>query len=157
MNLKCFVPHCCCGILFVFFVSAFPPLLSPSPAPSLLLCLNSGSAPFKDPAFAVSEGFSFGDRKETCEATSTVVKWDSLAFRAFLGCVTTCSQPYLYVTIYAAQVRESDKKSKVWLSNMFELQEFLISFLILLLVEEQLWFILGWEDCGEVNLLLNPQ
>ena len=55
---------------------------------------------------------------------------------------------------------ESDKKSKVWLSDLFELQEFLISFLILLLVEEEekrLWFISGWEDCGEVNLLLIPQ
>ena len=43
---------------------------------------------------------------------------------------------------------------------MFELQEFLISFLILLHVEEeekQLWFILGWEDRGEVNLELNLQ
>ena len=43
---------------------------------------------------------------------------------------------------------------------MFKLQELLISFLSLLLVEEeekQLWFISGWEDRGEVNLLLIPQ
>ena len=43
---------------------------------------------------------------------------------------------------------------------MFELQEFMISFLILLHVEEEekrLWFISGWEYGGEVNLLLNPQ
>ena len=50
------------------------------------------------------------------------------------GCVTRWS--HRYVTIYAAQVDESDKNSKVWLSGLFELQEFLISFLILLLVEE---------------------
>ena len=43
---------------------------------------------------------------------------------------------------------------------MFELQEFLIFFLILLLVEEEekrLPFISGWEDRGDVNLLLNSQ
>ena len=94
------------------------------------------------------------------QAASIFVKWDSLPFEAFPGCVTRCSRPHPYVTIYAAQVCESDKKSKVWLSDLFELQEFLISFLILLLVEEeekQLWFIYSWEDRGEVNLLLIPQ
>ena len=60
-----------------------------------------------------------------------------LALGAFPGCVIWCSRSYPYVTIYAAQVRESDKKSKVWLSDLFEIQEFLISFLILLLVEEE--------------------
>ena len=62
--------------------------------------------------------------------------------------------PPLPVTIYAVQVRKSDKKSKVWLSDLFELQEFLISFLSVLLVEEEdkrLWFISGWEDRGEVT------
>ena len=72
------------------------------------------------------------------QVASTIVKWDSLVFGAFPGCITRCSHPYLYITIYAAQVRESDKKSKVWLSDLFELQEFLISFLILLLVEDYL-------------------
>ena len=41
---------------------------------------------------------------------------------------------------------------------MFELQEFLTSFLIPLLVEEEVVapVYIGWEDHGEVNLLLNP-
>ena len=41
-------------------------------------------------------------------AASTVVKWDSLAFGAFSGCVTRCSRFYPYVTISAAQTRKSD-------------------------------------------------
>ena len=84
------------------------------------MCVNSGSPFFE----------------EACEATSTV-KWDGLAFGAFPGYITRFSFPYPYLTIYSAQVSESDKKSKVWLSDLFELQEFLISFLILLLVEDE--------------------
>ena len=81
------------------------------------------------------------------QAASTFVKWDSLPFAPFPGCVTRCSRPYPYITIYAAQIRESDKKSKVWLSDLFQLQEILISFLILLHVEEEekrLWVCSSW-------------
>ena len=47
------------------------------------------------------------------QAASTFVKWDSLPFAAFPGCVTGCSRLYSYITISAAQVCESDKTSKV--------------------------------------------
>ena len=69
-----------------------------------------GLHPSKDPAFAVFEGMPFG---ETLLSTSNVVKWDSLAFGAFPGCITSCltlMSPFLLprpvkVTIYATRCR----------------------------------------------------
>ena len=49
----------------------------------------------------------------TLQAASTFVEWDGLPFAAFPGFVTRCFRLYSYVTVSAAQVRESDKKSKV--------------------------------------------
>ena len=65
-----------------------------------------GLQPSKDLAFAVFKGESFG---ETLLTASTIVKWDGLAFGAFLGCVAgrfALMSPFLpprpaKVTIYA--------------------------------------------------------
>ena len=46
-----------------------------------------GLHPSRDTAFAVFKGESF---RETLLTTSTVVKWEGLAFGAFSGCVTRC-------------------------------------------------------------------
>ena len=54
-----------------------------------------------------------GSFRETCRQHQPVVKWDSLPFGAFPGCDIRCSHPCLYVTIYAGQVHESDKKVRV--------------------------------------------
>ena len=74
------------------------------------LCPNSGSAHFKDHPLRSHQRRVL---PRALQAESAVVKWDGLAFGAFPGCFTRCSHPYPYVTIYVAQVRESDKKSKV--------------------------------------------
>ena len=46
-----------------------------------------------------------GSFRETCRQRQPVVKWDSLPFGALPCCITRCSHPYLYITIYAAKVR----------------------------------------------------
>ena len=87
-----------------------------------------------------------GVLRRDLQAASAVVKLDGLVFRAFPGSVIRCSRPYLYITFYAAQVGENDKKSKVWLSKIFELQEFLIFLLSLPMWRKRStsWLISGW-------------
>ena len=122
------------------------------------LCPNSGPASVKDQSFTASKG--------------RVLQRDLQAASAccVIGRSTLCSISWLrhqmfpprpaHHNFWWGKVRESDKKSKVWLSDLFELQEVLISFFNPSALEEEkkrLWFISCWEDRGEVNLLLNPQ
>ena len=44
------------------------------------------------------------------QASSTLVKWDSLLLGSFPGCITRCSLPDQYVTFYAAQVRKVTRR-----------------------------------------------
>ena len=94
---------------------------------------------------------------------STIVKRDGLAFREFHGCITRDSHSYSYMTISYAQAHKS-KNERV---KIFDLAQFLIFFLILLILEEEeMWLCLcRWrlvyfrirEDRGEVNLLFEPR
>ena len=57
-------------------------------------CPNSGCASFEGPGL-----WRRVLRRDLSKDSSTVVKWDGQAFRAFPGCVTRCPHPYPYDTI----------------------------------------------------------